>query len=189
MILPGRVALLIVIFFSATSAWAQSLGTLKGLVTDSKTGEPLPNVGITLIGTYIASVSDYDGNYIISKIPVGDFSVKVQFIGYGTQIINGVRLKKGEIKLLDIKISSSRQNILGKKIDFLACDCEVICRFAFAGHSTSEPHQPLAPPPSHYQAKHGVLLLSVRPALLAVHSCCGNCYLHRCIGICQSESG
>ncbi|CAI8323224.1 MAG: TonB-dependent receptor SusC [Owenweeksia sp. TMED14] len=107
MILPGRVALLIVIFFSATSAWAQSLGTLKGLVTDSKTGEPLPNVGITLIGTYIASVSDYDGNYIISKIPVGDFSVKVQFIGYGTQIINGVRLKKGEIKLLDIKISSS----------------------------------------------------------------------------------
>lgn len=90
---------------------------------------------------------------------------------------------------LDIKISSSRQNILGKKIDFLACDCEVICRFAFAGHSTSEPHQPLAPPPSQYQAKHGVLLLSVRPALLAVHSCCGNCYLHRCIGICQSESG
>ncbi len=88
-------------------SWGQNLGGLKGVVSDDKNGEPLPNVGITLVGTYISTVSDFSGKYSISGIPSGDFSIKVQVIGYGTKVINGVRLKKGETKVLDIQLSSS----------------------------------------------------------------------------------
>ena len=80
---------------------------LKGTVTDSETGETLPNVGITIVGTYLSAVTNFNGDYNIPQVPSGDFSIKVQFIGFGTQVINGIRLEKGEIKILNVKLSSS----------------------------------------------------------------------------------
>ena len=77
---------------------------LKGTITDSETGETLPNVGITLVGTYLSAVTNFNGDYYIPQVPSGDFSIKVQFIGYGTQVINGIRLEKGEIKILNVKL-------------------------------------------------------------------------------------
>ena len=103
----GKIFTFLLIMTISFYSWGQNLGGLKGVVSDDKNGEPLPNVGITLVGTYISTVSDFSGKYSISGIPSGDFSIKVQVIGYGTKVINGVRLKKGETKVLDIQLSSS----------------------------------------------------------------------------------
>jgi len=103
----GRIIILLLTFISSFSAWGQNMSGLKGTITDSETGETLPNVGITLVGTYLSAVTNFNGDYNIPQVPSGDFSIKVQFIGYGTQVINGIRLEKGEIKILNVKLSSS----------------------------------------------------------------------------------
>jgi outer membrane receptor protein involved in Fe transport len=67
-------------------------GKLVGKVTDKKTGEPLPLVNIILEGTTIGGATDIEGNYIILNIPPGKYSVKYQFVGYQTVIVNDVQI-------------------------------------------------------------------------------------------------
>jgi TonB-dependent SusC/RagA subfamily outer membrane receptor len=67
----------------SASAYAQS-GTLTGQVTDAETGEPL--IGATV---YIESInrgtqSDVDGNYTITGIDAGTYTVSYRYVGYVT---------------------------------------------------------------------------------------------------------
>ena len=108
MTLPGKKLLWTLVLVLATlSGWAQKTGILRGTVTDGETGETLPNVGITLVGTYLSAVTDFDGKYQIPGVPAGDYSMKVQVLGYGTQVINGLRVEGGKIVQRNIKLSSS----------------------------------------------------------------------------------
>ncbi|HAB35374.1 MAG TPA: hypothetical protein DCE58_02100, partial [Cryomorphaceae bacterium] len=108
MTLPGKkflwTCLLVLV---SVSGWAQKTGILRGTVTDAETGETLPNVGITLVGTYLSAVTDFDGKYQITGVPAGDYSMKVQVLGYGTQVINGLRVEGGKIIQRNVKLSSS----------------------------------------------------------------------------------
>ena len=55
----GKIFTFLLIMTISFYSWGQNLGGLKGVVSDDKNGEPLPNVGITLVGTYISTVSDF----------------------------------------------------------------------------------------------------------------------------------
>ena len=62
-------------------------GTLKGRVTDAKTGEGLigANVVMKQNGRIISGArTDFDGNYTIKAIPIGKYDVEVSYMGYYT---------------------------------------------------------------------------------------------------------
>lgn len=67
--------------------------TIKGVITDKETGEPLPGAGILLENTYIATASENDGAYELRNIKKGKYLMQVSFIGYKTA--------KREINLVD----------------------------------------------------------------------------------------
>lgn len=66
-----------------TMAWVASSQNIliKGVVTDSITGEPLPAVSLILKGTTIGGSTDYDGNFSIST-PSKVRTLKVSYLGY-----------------------------------------------------------------------------------------------------------
>src|SRR6056300_886712 len=98
---------LVLLMLCAVTGFAQKSGMLRGVVSDSETGETLPNVGITIVGTYLSAVTDFDGRYQFPSVPAGDYSIKVQVLGYGTQVINGLRIQGGAVVQRNIKLSSS----------------------------------------------------------------------------------
>lgn len=98
--------LLLLAWLLSLGAAAQRLGTLRGSVRDAETGEELPGAGVSLVGTYLNAVTDVNGNFLLPKVPVGEFSVKVQMMGYGTKQINGVRVTIGQTTTLQVKLSS-----------------------------------------------------------------------------------
>ena len=60
-------------------------GTLSGVITDSESGDPLPGANISLVelpGT--GAAADIDGNYTVTGIPAGSYTVRVTFIGFKT---------------------------------------------------------------------------------------------------------
>jgi len=57
-------------------------GRIDGKVVDATTGEPLMGANIILEGTSLGAASDMDGNYIISNVPAGTYTLKVSYIGY-----------------------------------------------------------------------------------------------------------
>ncbi len=98
----------------ASHAIAQS-GSLKGTIYDHESGTTLPGATIVLVGTYMGASSDMDGNYEITDIKHGDYSVKISFIGYSDQLVNGITIKDGEVTTLDSKLKL-RSNTLQEVI-------------------------------------------------------------------------
>ncbi|MBQ5403230.1 MAG: TonB-dependent receptor [Bacteroidales bacterium] len=62
-------------------AWAQA--TIKGKVSD-ESGEPLPGANVVVKGTTIGTISDFDGNFVLSNVPEGNQTISVSFMGYQT---------------------------------------------------------------------------------------------------------
>ena len=57
-------------------------GTLSGVVTDASTQEPLPGANVAIQEIQKGAATDADGNYRITGIPEGAYSVTISFIGY-----------------------------------------------------------------------------------------------------------
>ncbi len=65
--------------------------SLSGKVIDKKTKEPIPYVNITIKdGDKIVSggITQENGNFSIKNIPLNEYTVEFQFIGYKKQIVN-----------------------------------------------------------------------------------------------------
>ena len=87
-------------------AFAQT-GTLKGVITDAMSGEPIPfaNVIAEKNGNQIGgTTTDFDGNYTIKPLEPGNYVVKATFVGYGTVEITGVIISSNKITPQDIKL-------------------------------------------------------------------------------------
>ena len=113
-------ALAVLALLGSFEGSAQKIGTLRGSVRDAETGEELPGAGVSIVGTYYSTVTDAQGGFVLPKVPVGEFSVKVQMMGYGTKQINGVRIQLGQTTSLTVKLSSDINElqtvtVVGKK--------------------------------------------------------------------------
>lgn len=77
---------------------------LKGTVKDAKTGELLIGVNIIVEGSQTGTVTDLDGNFVISA--PADGTLKISYIGYKTQ-----QVKFSGQKMLDIQLESDSKTI------------------------------------------------------------------------------
>jgi len=60
-------------------------GIIKGIVTDSSTGETLPFATVIIEDTKLGTATNVHGFYIITNVPYGVYRVKVSSVGYETQ--------------------------------------------------------------------------------------------------------
>ena len=100
----------LVFLFSTSSLLAQvGSGTLKGKLTDSETGEPLPFVNIVLQSgdqQVAGGSTDFDGAYTIKPIQPGSYNVLISYVGYNAKQIQGVKINSSKITFLDIELES-----------------------------------------------------------------------------------
>ncbi len=100
----------LVFLLSTLSLMAQTgSGTLKGKLTDSETGEPLPFVNIVLQSgdqQVAGGSTDFDGEYTIKPIQPGSYNVLISYVGYNAKQIQGVKINSSKITFLDIELES-----------------------------------------------------------------------------------
>lgn len=70
-----------------------SENTVKGFVYDKATGEPVMFSNIYLKGTTYGASTDVNGYFSVTKIPDGEYTILVTFLGYDT-ISENISLKK-----------------------------------------------------------------------------------------------
>ncbi len=56
-------------------------GTIRGTVTDTDTGDPLPGANVSLVGTTTGSTTDVDGKYSF-EVLAGTYEVQATFVGF-----------------------------------------------------------------------------------------------------------
>ncbi len=86
---------------------AQS-GVIRGFVYDNKTGEPVIFTNVVLKGTSLGSTTDQNGFYSITKIPAGDYTIQVSYLGYQT-LEEAISVEDDDI--LTQKIYLKEQNV------------------------------------------------------------------------------
>jgi hypothetical protein len=96
-------------------------GIIRGFVYEEATGEPVIFTNVYLKGTTYGSATDVNGFYTISKVPVGDYTLLVTYLGYDTislpisieedRIINkNLFLVKSSVTLEAVQVSAERQD-------------------------------------------------------------------------------
>jgi outer membrane receptor protein involved in Fe transport len=83
---------ILVIFFQASPASAQDVGSIRGKVLDKETALEFAGASLfNIIDTITAKrnvITDSAGNFLINTVPFGKYFIKVQLIGYKTEQIN-----------------------------------------------------------------------------------------------------
>jgi hypothetical protein len=92
---------LFLIIISAISI-AQN-GSVRGFVYDKKTGEPIIFSNVLLLNTNYGGSSDDNGYFVISKVPKGDYTIRVSFMGY-EQMLLPINVKSDQITTLKIEL-------------------------------------------------------------------------------------
>ncbi|MGH7453289.1 MAG: mucoidy inhibitor MuiA family protein [bacterium] len=81
-------------------------GAISGTVRDKETGEPLPGANLVIAGGKWGAAADANGNFIFRDVPVGQYDLKVSFIGYQSVNMNIFVREKQNLNL-DIALNAS----------------------------------------------------------------------------------
>ncbi len=74
--------LLFLLTFSISSSVLAASGKIEGYVRDAETRNALIGANVFLVGTSMGAVSDDNGRYVISNVPVGKYTVRASYLGY-----------------------------------------------------------------------------------------------------------
>jgi outer membrane receptor protein involved in Fe transport len=102
---PHTLAAILLMLLIALPAWGQDRGGITGKVTDKKTGHAIPFATITVVGAQKGGLTDSEGNFLITGVPLGTFEVKVQFLGYAPVSQPGVVITAGKNPPLNFALS------------------------------------------------------------------------------------
>lgn len=77
--------------------------TVKGVLTDEKTGEAIPFANVVLDGTRHGAATDLNGFYLINKMPAGEYTLRVRFVGY-QEYTENITIGKGQTLVRNISL-------------------------------------------------------------------------------------
>jgi outer membrane receptor protein involved in Fe transport len=99
-----RISFIAMLSFVATAIFAQT-GTIKGVIVDSKTHEPLIGTTVIIEGTTNGASANLDGNFVINNIPAGTHTLVASYIGYLPITKNGVAVEAGKETEIELFLS------------------------------------------------------------------------------------
>jgi outer membrane receptor protein involved in Fe transport len=82
-------------------------GKVEGKITDSKTGQPLSGVSVSIAENDKGVITDQDGRFIITLNSVNPKSIRISSIGYKTKIIEKVEVAANQVVSLDVVLETA----------------------------------------------------------------------------------
>ena len=90
--------------------------TIRGLVIDAASAAPLSSASVKIISTDIqTTITNTEGQFVLSDIPVGRYDLQVSFMGYETEIVKDIILTSAKEVNLEVRLKE-RLSILGEVV-------------------------------------------------------------------------
>lgn len=100
-----KILLTFVFALLGVSVFAQS-GTIRGTVTDAKTGETLIGATVVIKGTTNGAPTDIDGKYSIGGLAAGKYTLLVQYVSYQNKEVKDIEVKDEQVTVQNVKLGS-----------------------------------------------------------------------------------
>lgn len=94
--------ILFILFALTSSVTAFSQSKIEGTVNDKNDKEPLTGAAILIEGTTKGTTADIDGNFKITGLAAGKYTLVVSYVSYKTQRIANVLVEKDKLTVLNI---------------------------------------------------------------------------------------
>lgn len=91
--------------YSLHSYAQTSGGTITGTVRDQSTGETMPGVNVVIAGTLRGASTGPDGEFTITSVAPGSYSLNFSFISYKPLMVEGVEVKTGSVSVINAVMS------------------------------------------------------------------------------------
>lgn len=98
--------------FSLSLVYGQATkGKITGVVLDKNTQQGLPGANVQVLGTVLGASTDLEGNFVINKIPFGQYDVRISMIGYGRQTVKDVAVIVHETPSFTVELEEAAVEI------------------------------------------------------------------------------
>ncbi|MPM05912.1 hypothetical protein SDC9_52207 [bioreactor metagenome] len=101
-----------VIFFSSLVLFAQN-GIIRGNVRDEKTNQPVPFANVVILNTTVGSVTNFEGDFVISGVETGYIRLVVSSVGYSTKTTPEFLVTNSNESFIEIQLAESITQLSG----------------------------------------------------------------------------
>jgi hypothetical protein len=105
-----------VLIFQFMQVSAQFTQTIRGTVTDPILHSPIAGASVVIVGTQMSALTDEQGNFRISEVPAGTYSLLVSHIGYKEGLFSNIVVNSGkEVVLnltLEVKVRAEKEVVV-----------------------------------------------------------------------------
>jgi len=107
-------------FLLAAVATLAQTQTIRGTLYDAASKTPLVGATITIPDSrpFLGTVTDTDGRFRLTNVPVGRIRVKISSVGYEDLLLNEVVLNAGKEVVLDLPLTESVTNLSEVKVAY-----------------------------------------------------------------------
>lgn len=102
--------IILLIFTLPVIAFAQN-ASLKGRIVDAVSNEPLPFVNVIVSGTTIGTITDMDGNFVLTGLTPGFVRIEASFVGYRRAISSEVEVSAARVNSVEIQMEEQKEQI------------------------------------------------------------------------------
>ena len=85
-------------------SWGQGFGGIRGQVVDSDFGQPIARSSVILLDTPFGAMTDDQGNFTISGVPPGAYTISVRSGGYLPKLVPGISISSGTFN--DVRVET-----------------------------------------------------------------------------------
>ncbi len=85
--------------------------SIRGRVFDAVSNEPLPFVNVVVAGTAVGTVTDLDGNFLLTGLRPGFIRIQASFVGYRQAISPEIEVSSARVASVEIPMQLSDQQI------------------------------------------------------------------------------
>jgi len=89
---------------------AADKGRISGIVVDAKTGEPVIEAQVTVVGSTLKTLSDVEGRYTLTLAP-GTYTLRVWYELYQARRITQIEVAAGQTVTIDVQLGSDQSAV------------------------------------------------------------------------------
>ena len=102
-----HIIFIIFLMLSTLPAYAQGTNTVKGILEDVETKEPIAGANVLVLGTSLKAVTDDHGRYSIYNLRDGTYDIKASHIAYAAEVKRDISLEAGKTEIVDFQLARS----------------------------------------------------------------------------------
>jgi outer membrane receptor for ferrienterochelin and colicin len=106
-----KMNLMVFLTLFSLAVTAQDRGRISGTIVDKLTQKALANVSMNVEGTSIGSVSDTNGVYRITNVPLKTYNLSFSIVGYKTEIVYNLVINAGNEKNVNVELEPSKASL------------------------------------------------------------------------------